>query len=152
MDGGSRSGKVQRLSRSFAGTASFLTDRIDGIHHIGQRLAVVAVGSGQGESKEVSLPDPRRCDAWCPACLHLSDSIRSYRPLFGGHRRRVHRGTRPVDLVGQVQAIEHVPVDAVPQSRILPSSQPPPACHPGAPRHLERQAPPWNCYVQDKQD
>ena len=55
-----------------------------------------------------------------------------------------------VDLTGQVQPVEHVPVDFVPQAGILLA--PRPASHALAARHLERQPFPRDRRVENEQN
>ena len=59
---------------------------------------------------------PQLYAVWCPACRDRSGSVRSRRPPFRRQRRGVRAGTRPVDLIGKVQALQHVAMNIIPQA------------------------------------
>lgn len=93
-----------------------------------------------------------RCSARYPVCPGRSGSGRPRRSPFGGNGRGSHRSTRPVDLPGKVQPLQHLAMDPIPQAGIPPDAQPAPAGYPGTSRHLERQPLPSNRGVEHEQD
>ncbi len=59
---------------------------------------------------------------------------------------------RPLDLAGRAQPRQQQPMQPLPGARPLPLLQPPPAGRARAEAELERQVPPGNPGVQDKED
>src|SRR5215213_2538390 len=73
-------------------------------------------------------------------------------PLFRLYMARVSDRSRPLNLAGSVQVGKQQLVQALPDTRLLPRSQLPPARHPAAEAELLRQMLPTDPAVQDEQD
>ena len=68
-------------------------------------------------------------DACCPAWPDQWGSVLSGAPKNRSDRTAVHNGPRPVNLPIARQPIQQREVDQLPDARLLPVTQPPPASH-----------------------
>jgi len=129
-----------------------LAHRRHGIERLVQHGAVVDVGSGEQDRERDTLP----VDYEVPLAARLA-AVGWVRPGcsaagLGGQARRIQRAPAPVDQAGSPEAVEQRVVERLPDARLLPVAQPPPAGHAGAAAHLLRQHLPRDAALEHEED
>jgi len=101
-----------------------------GWHQPEQGLAVSRYDSLRLIERREEPHDRRKLDdACCPAWHDQWNSVLSGAPKNRSNQTAVHNGPRPVNLPIARQPIQQREVDQLPDARLLPVTQPPPASH-----------------------
>lgn len=126
-----------------------LSDRRDGVDDPGELNQIVAA-----VGRMASGVPPRPTTRWrlMPGLPRSAGSGPVWRPPFCRDAGTVRAGAAPVDAVPRAKAIRQRAVETIPDARLLPVPQAPPADHPQPAAELPRRNLPGNAALEHEDD